>query len=175
MSDEAKSDCCRGTGKVHVCHPVGSCYDAPCPMGCEPPPVVDVVNEAVHAVCIAEHTRLRSRCAQLEAQLAVAQGALERIYPRSLRDGTAYRCGTCGRGIPRDPHAEDCDIGIGCAALAALAALATTPATPPTAGGLDPATMEACASACEDASGMGDMYARRIRALLTATTVKEGL
>jgi hypothetical protein len=29
-------------------------------------------------------------------------------------------------------------------------------------------TKEACASACEDASGMGDVYARRIRALTTA-------
>jgi hypothetical protein len=89
---------------------------------------------------VSDIAALRSRCAQLEAQLAEAEAANLLL-----------------RGVALD--------GV----EAVRAALATTPAAT-TAVGLDPATIEACASACEDASGMGDMYARRIRALLA----KEG-
>jgi hypothetical protein len=154
-----------------------------------------------------ENAALRSRCAQLEAQLEGARGALEKLtthhepgvsnfatHTLGLLDAAgpavppvtaiaalkaaretfeiiANPCDMCDADAPycaankmhdeADKGMEDID--------AALAALATTPAAT-TAVGLDPATIEACASACEDASGMGDMYARRIRALLA----KEG-
>jgi hypothetical protein len=67
---------------------------------------------------VCEAITLRSRCAQLEAQLAAARGALEKVcHANQLGDGMGCT-GRCNHW--------------GCAVLRALAALAITPAAPPT-------------------------------------------